>query len=69
MVCFSSRKALLPHQLNILTFEGMRRGKMCVKKYEGLAVVNSNIFLRAGCLVSFSPKGAALSPILCVRFF
>ncbi len=47
----------------------MRQGKMCVKKYEGLAVVNSSIFVRADCLVSFSPKGAALSPILCVRFF
>ena len=42
---------------------------MYVKKSAGLAVVNSKIFLRAGRLVSLSPKGAALLSILCVRFF
>ena len=40
-----------------------------MKKYEGLAVVNSKIFSFADCLLSFFPKGAVLSPILCVRFF
>ena len=50
-------------------FERVRRDEMCVKKSAGLAVVNSKIFLRACRLVSLSPKGAALSPILCVRFF
>jgi hypothetical protein len=34
---------------------------MCVKKSEGLTVVNSKIFSGAGRLFLFSPKGATLS--------
>jgi len=40
-----------------------------VKRFVGLAIANSKIYLLAGRLFSFFPKGAVLSPILCVRFF
>ncbi len=41
---------------------------MCAKRSEGLPVGNSMIYLRADRLVSFSPKGAALSPIAVLDF-
>ena len=40
-----------------------------MKRSVGLAVVNSKIFLLADCFFTFSPKGAVLSPILCVGFY
>ncbi len=65
---WENENALLLHQLNTQMFERARRDEMCSKKSVGLPVGNSKIFLRAGRLVSLSPKGAALLPILCVRF-
>ncbi len=44
-------------------FERTRKGEMRVEKYEGLPVGNARIYLLAGRLLSFSPKGAVLSPI------
>ena len=58
-----------PHQVTSLCFEITRRGEMCIKKSAVLAKANSKIFLCADCPVSLSPKGAALSPKYCVRFF
>ncbi len=53
----------LPHRLITFIFERTRRGEMWVEKSAGLPVGNSKIYLLTGRLLSFSPKGAVLSPI------
>jgi len=41
---------------------------MEVENFEELPIGNLKNYLLADCLLSSSPQGAILSPILCVRF-